>query len=172
MPPLKDESGIAEELLDAIREELDEERSRKASIESRLLTLSGAAAASLAILFGLGKDYSGRYETGIFIVLLLAGVCFAISIFLAWRGLQVRDYEEIKPDDLRSYLTDLERESDGLTLSHLRQDLCDVSLRVLEGARGHNDTKAGNVRDAVTVLGVGAGFIVVLLLLLTMARLK
>src|SRR5712691_4247178 len=104
--PENDWIAIGGELLEQLRLELAEERSRKASLESRALTASAAAAAAVTILLGLGSQYSGRWQTLFFVLLLVGSLAFLATALFGWLTAKVVGYEEISLDEYEGVLDD------------------------------------------------------------------
>ena len=75
----RDSEEVGEDLLAALRIELANERARKASIESRAMTLGAGAAAGIALVLGLASDYVGRWEKLSFALLAYSGGLFLLA---------------------------------------------------------------------------------------------
>jgi len=144
--------GLGAELLAAVRSELADERARQASLESRAMTLSAAAAAATALIFGLGTDYSGRWQTAFFILLGAAGLIFISSSVVAWSVARLREYDQPKVGEYRRLLDEGWDED----VDDLRRYIADGTITALESARANNDNKARSFDRALFLLIGGA----------------
>ena len=152
-----DWTGVGQDLLDALRNELAEERSRKSSLEQRSLAASSAAAAAVALLLGLGSQYEGRWQDVFFSLLFIGGVLFLISAYAGWQTAKITGYQEI---DLKEYDGILD---DGWpdTLGAFRRFLADGVIAVLKDARKQNDKKVTWNTRALRFLFFGAGVVAI-----------
>lgn len=151
-PPRDRIGSLSEELLAALRLELAEERARKSSLESRGLTLSAGAATATALLFGLGTNYSGRWQPVFFSLLLAGGLAFFSAAFLGWRAARTFDYGEIDP----RFFDDIFAGKEEMTPEELREYLAEGALDVLKRARSLDDHKEKSFRRGYSALAVGA----------------
>jgi hypothetical protein len=150
---------IEEDLLQALRDELAEERSRKESLERRGLTISAAAATSTALLLGLGSGYTGIGRDWFFVVLGIGGLAFLVSAALGWGVSQVQAYREV---DLKEYQKVVD---DGWPegTEEFRLFLANGIIDTIQHARKKNDRKADRFQRATWSLLFGAGAVVVTL---------
>jgi MFS family permease len=157
------EDPVGGELLAAARAEIADERARAASLESRALTLSAAAAGATALIFGLGADYVGRWRIAFFVFLGLAGLFFLGSAVAAWSVARLRSYEQPQLEEYRRLID----EGWDRGLDELRLYIADGTMTALENARKKNDEKAGLFEKAlafllvgVVAVGIDLGFVV------------
>jgi hypothetical protein len=143
------------DLLETVRGELADERARKDSIESRALTISAAAAGATALVFGLGSDYSGRWQGLFFFLLWTTGVLFLTASGLGWWSVRLVHYEQPKLEELRR-LVDGGGDPD---IDDLNLYVADGLMSALEDARSNNNDKVGWFERAFTVFFIGVGFV-------------
>jgi hypothetical protein len=158
--------GVEEELLAALRLELSEERSRKASLETRSLTVAAAAGAATTLLLGLGNSYKGRWQDAFFSLLLAGSLCFLACAVLGWINSFVRAYQEV---DLSVFDDVLERGWSG-TRTEFKAYLAEGVLAALSDARKKNDQKATLFTVSLLSLVSGAAFVSIELVLFLLDR--
>jgi len=153
--------GVEQELLQALRDELSEERARKESLERRGLSVAAGSATATALLFGLGADYSGRWQLVFFAALTLGGLCFLMSAFFGWRISALRKYSEIDIDALER----IRAEGWSESIEDFRAYLAAGVYDTIKEARTNNDTKARFYEVALKFLLAGLGSVVALLII-------
>jgi hypothetical protein len=156
--------GIGADLLAAIRSELADERARKTSLESRALTLSAAAAAAIALVFGLGSDYTGRWQVAFYVVLGVSGVSFLAAAANGWWAARVVDYEQPQLEEFKRLLDEGWEDS----LDDFRIYVADGVMTALESARSRNDARAQAFERAFSLLLAGSAFVAIELLIVVL----
>lgn len=157
---------ISKEFLDALRMDLAEERARKDSLERRGLTLAAAAATSTALLFGLGTNYEGFAQPLFFGILFLGGLAFLSSAFFGWRASALLEYSEWA---LKDYDRIHEVGWDE-SAEEFRYYMAASLIDSLRDARAKNNQKAERFEWALRLLLIGAGLVVLELLLVVIDR--
>jgi hypothetical protein len=150
--------GIEQDLLDALRAELAEERARKDSLEKRGLAVAAGATTSLALVLGLGSRYSGAGQQVFFTVMILGALAFLASAFWGWRTSKSMEYSEIS---LKEFERILEHGWTEGSADDFRLFLADGVLETIAGARSNNNEKEEAFRWSLTALFAGAAFVVV-----------
>ena len=156
--------GLGGELLAAVRIELADERARKASLESRALTLSAAAAAVIALIFGLGTDYDGRWQAPFFVILGVSGLCFLAAAMLGWWAARITTYDQPQIEEFRRLLD----EGWDKGVDELQTYVADGVMTALESARTQNDKRADALERAFFLLIAGSSLVGVELVLVVL----
>jgi len=149
--------GIGEELLSSLRAELTDERARHDTLGSRALTLSAASATSIALLYGLGSDYSGRWQDFFFAVLLLAGLCLLAATVSGWSVVRISDHDQPDLDEFDRLLNEGWNEN----LDSFRLYVADGVLTALKSSREIGNEKAADFKRALGLLFVGSALVAV-----------
>jgi hypothetical protein len=138
-------------LLQTVRSELADERARKDSIESRALTLAAGAAAATALVFGLGSDYSGRWQTLFFILLGIVGLLFLTTMAFGWWCARLMAYKQPELTEIRRLV------EGGEVADNWPMDLyvAEGLMTTLEDARLKDDQKAAWLDRAFATFLVG-----------------
>jgi MFS family permease len=144
--------GAGATLLATVRAELADERLRKDSIESRALTLAAGAAAAIALVFGLGADYSGRWQTAFFILLGLAGLLFLAASATGWWTVRLLEYKQPQLAEIRRLVKGGRVPDDADLALYVATGL----MTSLEDAREKNDGKAEWLERAFALFLSGA----------------
>lgn len=146
-----------EEIVNACKDEVAEERARKDSVERRSLTVAAGSAAAAAVLLGLGGR-RGLDSPLALAAFVLGGASLAVAGLLGWWAARPRAYDELDPADLKR-----EIDSDDDDVLELRRFLARGLLDRLDSARTLNDRKAALLRAASLLLMVGLAAILALL---------
>jgi hypothetical protein len=164
--PPGDGTTYQPELLAALRAELQEERARKASLDSRSLTIAAASATATTLLLGLGKDYGGKWPKVFFGLLFLGSICFLIASVLGWTNSRPLIYQEI---DTKTFDEVLEKGWDK-TREEFQNYMSEGALAALTDARTKNHDKADQFSRALQFLVFGAGIVSVELFLVFLSH--
>jgi MFS family permease len=135
----------------AIRAELADERARGESIHTRAMTLAAGAAAAAAIVFGLGSDYQGRWQVLFFILLLVAGLLFVASLWMAWWAVRIADHHQADLDEFQR-LVDEGGDPDE---PDLELYISTALIKTVKGAQEVNTQKSKWLRRALPAFLVG-----------------
>jgi hypothetical protein len=161
-------SGYEQELLASLRAELQEERSRKSSLETRSFAVAAAAGTATTLLLGLGSTYRGHWQVAFFSLLLAGGVLFLLAAIFGWMNSRLRVYPEIDPEEFDELLNEgFEGGADAFRLY-----MAKGALDALRGARSNNDEKAEAFTRALVFLVGGAGIVTLELIVVLVDRIR
>jgi MFS family permease len=130
------------------------------------MTLAAAGATATALVFGLGADYSGRWQTVFYLLLLLAGLLLLAASAFGWWVAKVRDYEQPDLDEFQRLL--LEGWEDGA--EKLRVYIATGILAAAQAARAVNDMKAKALDRAFACLVLGVLCVAAVLAIVVLDR--
>jgi hypothetical protein len=166
LAPGSDGQPYEPDLLASLRAELQEERARKASLDTRSLTIAAASATATTLLLGLGRDYAGKWPKVFFALLFLGSICFLIASVTGWENSRPQDYQEI---DAKAFDDVLANGWAG-TREEFQNYMSEGTLAALRDARKRNDGKAKQFSEALAFLTVGAGIVSAELLLVLLSH--
>lgn len=145
--------------VELIKEQLLEERSRKASLEQRSVSIIQTSGTLVTLLFALAalitKPTAFVPPAGVLTPLPLALIAFSLAALAALAINIPRDYEEVDEDDLVDRLNKGEWQKPA-SLAVASEHAAKVRVAVLKSARGFNDLKEKLLTTAIVfeVLGI------------------